>query len=404
MTTVKVKFRPSTVLDRTGSIIYLITHRRIVRQITTSYKVYPNEWDVKHSMVTILGIRKTDNKRRNTILLIAKRMRQDLEWLNAVIGELSGKGTDYTSDDVVAAFEEFVQLHSFKRFMEEDTIDKLKQLKKERTAETYTSALNSFMRFRCGKDVLFEEITSDLMMEYEAWLKFSGVKMNTVSFYNRILRAVYNRAIEKELVTQCYPFKHVYTGIDKTVKRAITLEGMKRIKELDLSSKLSLDFARDMFLFSFYTRGMSFVDMAYLKKSDLQNGILTYKRRKTKQTLCIKWLKPMQDIIDKYSDKDSEYLLPIIKANGNERLQYRNALRLVNNKLKVIGELAGLHTKLTMYTSRHSWASIAHDQNIPLSVISDGMGHESENTTLIYLASLDTSKVDKANEKILENL
>ena len=120
MTTVKVKFRPSTVLDRTGSIIYLITHRRIVRQITTSYKVYPNEWDVKHSMVTILGIRKTDNKRRNTILLIAKRMRQDLEWLNAVIGELSGKGTDYTSDDVVAAFEEFVQLHSFKRFMEDE--------------------------------------------------------------------------------------------------------------------------------------------------------------------------------------------------------------------------------------------------------------------------------------------
>lgn len=403
MTTVKVKFRPSTVLDRTGSIIYLITHRRIVRQITTSYKVYPNEWDVKHSMVTILGIRKTDNKRRNTILLIAKRMRQDLEWLNAVIGELSGKGTDYTSDDVVAAFEEFVQLHSFKRFME-DTIDKLKQLKKERTAETYTSALNSFIRFRSGKDVIFEEITSDLMMEYEAWLMSTGVKKNTVSFYNRILRAAYNRAVEKELVTQCYPFRHVYTGIDKTVKRAITLKDMKRIKELDFSFKPSLDFARNMFLFSFYTRGMSFVDMAYLKKSDLQDGILTYQRRKTKQTLHIKWLKHMQVIIDKYWDYDSEYLLPIIKRNSDERLQYRNALRFVNNKLKVIAKMTNLHIKLTMYTSRHSWASIARNQNIPLSVISDGMGHESENTTLIYLASLDTSKVDKANEKILKKL
>lgn len=403
MTTTKVKFRPSTVSDRPGSIVYLVTHCRIVREITTGYKIYSNEWDVKHSVVTTIGIEKTDKKRQNAVLLIANRIQQDLKRLNTIIGELSRKGKIYTSDDIVAAFEEFAQSHSFKRFME-DTIGRMRQLKRECTEETYTSALNSFMRFRCGKDVLFEEITSDLMMEYEAWLKFSGVKMNTVSFYNRILRAVYNRAIEKELVTQCYPFKHVYTGIDKTVKRAITLEGMKRIKELDLSSKLSLDFARDMFLFSFYTRGMSFVDMAYLKKSDLQNGILTYKRRKTKQTLCIKWLKPMQDIIDKYSDKDSEYLLPIIKANGNERLQYRNALRLVNNKLKVIGELAGLHTKLTMYTSRHSWASIAHDQNIPLSVISDGMGHESENTTLIYLASLDTSKVDKANEKILENL
>lgn len=403
MTTVKVKFRPSTVADRPGSIIYLITHQRIVRQITTSYKVYPNEWDVKHSMVTTICIRETDNKRRNTVLLIAKRIRQDLERLNAIIRELCGEGTDYSSDDVVAAFEEFAQSHSFKLFME-GIIDRLEQLKKERTAETYTSALNSFMRFRSGKDVMFEEITSDLMMEYEAWLMSAGIKKNTVSFYNRILRAAYNRAVEKELVTQCYPFKHVYTGIDKTVKRAITLKDMRRIKELDLSFKPSLDFARDMFLFSFYTRGMSFVDMAYLKKSDLQDGILTYQRRKTKQMLQIKWLKHMQDIIDKYQDNDSDYLLPIIKKCGNERLQYRNALRLVNNKLKVIAKLAGLHTKLTMYSSRHSWASIAREQNIPLAVISDGMGHDSENTTLIYLASLDTSKVDKANEQILGKL
>lgn len=177
MTTIKVKFRPSTVTDRPGSIIYLITHHRIVRQITTSYKVYPNEWDVKHSMVTTFCIGETDNKRRNAVLLIAKRIRQDLERLNAIIRELCGEGTDYSSDDVVAAFEEFAQSHSFKLFME-GIIDRLKQLKKERTAETYTSALNSFMRFRCGKDVMFEEITSDLMMEYEAWLMFVRVKKN----------------------------------------------------------------------------------------------------------------------------------------------------------------------------------------------------------------------------------
>lgn len=280
ITTVKVKFRPSTVSDRPGSIIYLVTHRRIIRQITTSYKIYPNEWDAKHSMVTTLCFRGTDNNRRNTVLLIAKRIRQDMERLNAIIREFCKESADYSSDDVVAVFEEFEQSHSFKIFME-SIIDRLKQLKKERTAETYTSALNSFMRFRNGKDVMFEEITSDLLIEYEAWLMSAGVKKNTVSFYNRILRAAYNRAVEKELVTQCYPFKHVYTGIDKTVKRAITLKDMRRIKELDLFFNPSLDFARDMFLFSFYTRGMSFVDMAYLKKSDLQDGILSYQRRKT---------------------------------------------------------------------------------------------------------------------------
>lgn len=139
---------------------------------------------------------------------------------------------------------------------------------------------------------MLNEIDSDLMTEYEAYLKSHGVAMNTVSFYNRILRAVYNRAVEKEMTVQRYPFKHVYTGIDKTVKRALPLKIIKRIKKLDLPLKSSLDFARDMFLFSFYTRGMSFIDMAYLKKKDLQNGILSYRRRKTGQQLFIKWENP----------------------------------------------------------------------------------------------------------------
>ena len=280
----------------------------------------------------------------------------------------------------------------------------LKFLGKERTSETYMSTFVSFMRFRNGNDLLFEEMTSELMMEYEAWLRSNGVRMNTVSFYNRILRAVYNRAVEQEITPQRYPFKHVYTGIDKTIKRAIPLKDIKRIKTLDLSLKPSLNFARDLFLFSFYTRGMSFVDMAYLKKSDLQNGILTYVRRKTKQTLFIKWEECMQAILDKHPTGDSEYMLPIIQEQKNDRRQYRNMQRLVNNNLKKIAKLIGLHTNLTMYVSRHSWASAAKDQNIPLSVISEGMGHDSENTTLIYLSSLDTSKVDKANELLLGKL
>lgn len=401
-TTIKVKFRPSTVAGRPGSIVYLVTHRRVVRQITTGYKIYPDEWDEKQATLIARGNKDGDG-RSQYFTLVAKRIRQDMERLDAVIREQENKGTGFTSDDVVASFHGFLKSHSFRNFMAE-SIDRLKRLDKERTAETYTSAMNSFMRFRGGRDVLFDEITSDLMMEYEAWLEGNGVKKNTVSFYNRILRAVYNHAVEKELVVQHYPFKHVYTGIDKTVKRAITLEEIKKIKELDLSFKPSLDFAKDMFLFSFYTRGMSFVDMAYLKKSNLQNGILTYQRRKTKQTLHIKWERCMQDLVDKYPMTDTGYLLPIIRRQGNKRLQYRNALRLVNDKLKTIAGLVGLHTNLTMYTSRHSWASIARNQDVPLAVISEGMGHDSEHTTLIYLASLDNSKVDKANERIFEKL
>lgn len=111
-----------------------------------------------------------------------------------------------------------------------------------------------------------DDMDSDMMMAYEAYLKNNGVSPNSSSFYMRNLRAVYNRAVEKELTSQRFPFKHVYTGVDKTVKRAVPIKVIKQIKEMDFSMNPTFDFARDMFLMSFYTRGMSFVDMAYLRK------------------------------------------------------------------------------------------------------------------------------------------
>lgn len=398
MASVKVKFRPSTQAGKEGTIYYQIIHKRVIRQIKTDYRILADEWDEKNGAVMIA----TDS-RSSVLRSVKERINRDVKRLNTVISRLQGGSKEFTANDIVEGFHESVNEQSFSQFME-SIIIQLKRLNRERTAETYTATLNSFMRFRKDNDVLLDEINSDLMMEYEAYLKMLGVTMNTVSFYMRILRAGYNRAVEKGLTEQRNPFQHVYTGIDKTVKRAIPLKAIKRIKELDLSLKPSLDFARDMFLFSFYTRGMSFIDMAYLRKKDLQNGILSYRRRKTGQQLFIRWEKCMQEIIDKYPETGTDYLLPIIKTSGNERQQYRNALRLVNNKLKGISAMTGLQTNLTMYVSRHSWASIAKSKNVPLAIISEGMGHDSEATTQIYLASLDSSLIDKANGMILNNL
>lgn len=398
MTTVKVKFRPSTVANRPGSIIYLVTRHRVVRQITSDCKVFPEEWDERQSKVVLVH-----KERTNAVLSVAHRLSNDMEHLNEVIDRLNHTETDFTTDDVVRCFYESDTNPSLFRFME-DVITHLKHLGRERTAETYTTALRSFMHFRNGEDVYLNEMDSELIMEYQAYLKSRHVSLNTISFYNRILRAVYNRAVEKELAVQRYPFRHVYTGVCKTVKRAIPLEAIRRIKELSLPPDSSLDFARNMFLFSFYTRGMSFVDMAYARKTDLKNGVLSYCRRKTGQRLYIRWEKCMQDIVGKYPENNTEYLLPIIKRPGNERRQYRNTLRLVNNNLKMVAIMAGIQINLTMYVSRHSWASIARSQNIPLSIISEGMGHDSETTTQIYLASLDNASIDNANGLILKKL
>ena len=397
MASIKIKFRPSTVEGKEGGLYFQIIQNRVIRQMNTDYKIYAYEWDAEIESVVVSGAR------ANILCSIRERMEWDLSRFERIVRQLEQERRKYTADDVITLFHKVTKETSLFSFMH-SVIIQLRQLGKIRTSETYTATLKSFMEFREEHDVPLDGVNSDLMLLYEAHLKAKGVRMNTISIYMRILRAVYNRAVEKELTPQKYPFRHVYTGVDKTVKRAVPVKVIKALKELNLSMKSSLDFARDMFMFSFYTRGMSFVDMAYLKKTDLQNGILTYCRRKTGQRLTVKWEKCMEEIIKKYPSNSSTYLLPIIKEQGNERKQYDNALHLVNYRLKDLSGMLKLQRPLTMYVARHSWASVAKVRNVPLSVISEGMGHDSEKTTQIYLASLEASVVDKANKMILELL
>ena len=400
MASIKVKFRPSTVADHEGTIYYQIIHERKVRQLLTDYKVFPSEWDESRSMVTTTQ----KSERKSFILSIRERIRWDVERLTKIDRKLNSNGLTYTADDVIDEFNRYAHEYSLFNFME-NIIARLKQNSKVRTSETYKSTLNSFKKFRKDEDIMLDCLTSEIMEAYEAWHKGRGVAPNTISFYTRILRAVYNRAVEDDIIENRNPFRHVYTGVDKTVKRALPLAVIKKIKTLDLSLTPALDYARDMFLMSFYLRGMSFIDMAFLKKLDLKNGYVTYRRRKTGQQLVIEWTKEMQMILDKYPENKSDYLLPIIRNSGlNERCTYRNTGYNINHNLKRIAEMVGVTIPLTLYVARHSWASAAKAKGIPLSVISEGMGHDSEATTQIYLASLDTSVVDKANSLILKSL
>lgn len=400
MASIKVKFRPSTVVDHEGAIYYQIIHERKVRQLPTDYKVFPIEWDENRSMVTT----SRQNERKSFILSIRERIRWDLERLNKIDRKLDANSLSYTADDVIEEFNRYSTEYSLFNFME-SIIVKLKQNGKIRTSENYRSTLNSFKNFRKDEDIMLDCVTSELMESYEAWQKSRGIAPNTISFYTRILRAVYNRAVEDDIIENRSPFRHVYTGHDKTIKRALPLAVIKKIKTLDLSLVPTLDYARDMFMISFYLRGMSFIDMAFLKKTDLKNGYVTYRRRKTGQQLIIEWTKEMQMMLDKYPENKSDYLLPIIRNKEvNEHCIYRNTGYNINRNLKSIAEMVGVNIPLTLYVARHSWASIAKAKGIPISVISEGMGHDSETTTQIYLASLDTSVVDKANSLILKRL
>lgn len=403
MATVKVKFRASSVGTGEGTLVYKLTHRRVTRQITTGYRLYPQEWDGAHSKVVIPSDR--DSRRQAYLKALEEKIADDMTLFREIIALLDCTGGHYTADEVVGQYRIPPETGGFMCFARSLTTE-LKRTGRERTAERYTTVLNSFRRFLAERgDIPLNRIESALMVEYESHLKAEGICPNSSSFYMRGLRAVYNRAVEKGLTVQRNPFRHVYTGIDKTVKRAIQLKAVRQIRDQDLRLEPTMDWARDLFMFSFYTRGMSFIDMAYLKKSDLKNGVLSYRRQKTGQRLFIKWEKPMQEIVSRYDTSGTPYLLPVIRDMRTDgRKQYKSAAHRVNRLLKKLGMRLGLAIPLTMYVARHGWASIAKSRNIPVSIISEAMGHDSEKTTLIYLASLDTSAIDKANSLILKAL
>lgn len=398
----KIDFKVSCPKSQEGMVYYQVSYKRTMKQICTGYKLYLHEWNKRSSEIVCSSF----SEERNAYLQVLQtKIANDKRILKRIIAVWEKRGASYTAKEVVQAFMKYQEGSLLLSSFMEKVMEQLRRAGKVRTSETYRSTLNSFMRFRKDEEVLLEEIDSDLMMDYETWLKSNGISMNTVSFYMRILRATYNRAVENNLIAQQYPFKHVYTGIAKTVKRAIPFRLIKRLKSMDLSSNKMYSFARDMFLFSFYTRGMAFVDMAFLRKKDLNKGTLSYRRKKTGQLLFIKWEPCMQEIVDRYFDAESPYLLPLIKKAGvKERNQYINGMHQINKYLGKIGEDMNIPIPLTLYVARHTWASVAKSKNIPLSVICEGMGHDSETTTRIYLTSLDTTPVDRANHLILNSL
>ena len=231
MATVKLKFRASTQDGKEGRLYYQIIQKRMIRQINTTYKVSAKEWDNSNSRLIIPEVK---NTRRNYLEDIENRIKLDLNRILQIISSFDRKNKEYTADDIVNTFNKRLREITLFDFMQ-NIISRLVELRKYRTSETYKTTLNSFMKFRSGEDLLLSDISADMIIDYEAHLINKGLTMNTVSFYMRILRAVYNRAIEKEIIEYSNPFKKVYTGVDKTMKRALSITDIKIIKELNLS-------------------------------------------------------------------------------------------------------------------------------------------------------------------------
>jgi len=394
MTSVKIKFRKSTIKNKEGVLYFQLIHNRKTKLITSRFRLYPHEWNQRLSTIIMDN---ADNDRCIYLQNTRENLKLEIQQIYDLINILE-KRSNYTVQELV----EYYVNHSFNGYFFpfiKHLIDKLETEKRSKTASIYKTAQRSFSRFRYGEDIRIERIDNLLIQQYETYLKESSVRINSISCYMRALRAIYNQAVEKGLTTSKNPFKDVYTGIDKTLKRAVGEEVIAQLHDLNLSEYPPLQQARDLFMFSFYTRGMSFIDMANLTQKNIKNGYLVYSRSKTKQNLTIKIEKCIEEIIERYKNLIIEnYLLPIYSEQNRSS---GSNLRTYNKRLKRISEMLGLGKPLSSYVSRHSWATIALRKGISVQVISEGMGHENEKTTRIYLASLDQSVIDTANALII---
>lgn len=276
-----------------------------------------------------------------------------------------------------------------------------------KTARNYFTVRNSLMLYQNGAPMLLGDITPSKVKSYETWLQ-GRISKNTLGSYLRVFRAVWNKALDEELIecsSKHHPFRRVYTGVAKTKKRAVSQEVISMIKDFDLRKVPRgnyLELSRDLFMFSFYTRGMSFIDMALLKKSDISNGEIEYIRSKTKQELSVGVEQEIRDIIKRWEPKTGPvFALPIFTGSKWDAKLYDRAFRRYWGHLNKLSELMGISPSLSSHVSRHSWATLAKRKGIPVSIIGEALGHNSEKVTQIYLDSLENNLINEANKMVI---
>lgn len=286
----------------------------------------------------------------------------------------------------------------------EERVREKRRLGKQSTAELYRAAGNHFLQFLGNGSYRMEEITRTMVLDFGDYLKSAGLRINSINSYMSCLRAIYNAASRDRLIP---PSEQSFSGLklrrEDTRKRAVSLHWMELLARMKWHKEdKDLEQAADLALFCFMACGMPFVDVLHLKKENVVGDVLTYHRQKTGIAISIRLTAGMKRILNKYKNH-SPYLFPWIGEAGSHS-QYKRLLRQYNQALRVIGWRLHIPVRLSSYVFRHTWASTAFRQHIPVSIIGKALGHTSEKTTRIYLEQLDRRELDKANQKVIDSV
>ena len=403
MTSVKLMLNKSRILNN-GSypLVFQVIHNRRKKLLYTGYRMKEEVFDESEGKI-MNGVGSTFTA--TEVVKMNRELRKLRNRIDTRIRQLERTREEFTVEDILAqnAFGTGKPQFYLLRYINAQ-IERKQELKKVGMAAAYKSTRSSLAKFIGRPDVRMSEVDLAFVRRYEDFLYSNGASGNTVSYYLRNLRSLYNQAVTDGYHPRGeYPFAKAQTRPAKTVKRALSRTDMQNLADLNLENEPELEFTRDLYLFSFYAQGMAFVDIVLLKKTDICNGVLTYSRHKSKQLIRIVVTPQMQGVIDKYNT-ENEYLFPIISgeyASGYQK--YRLALGRINRHLKKIAVVADIKVPLTTYTARHTWATLARDYGAPISVISAGLGHTSEEMTRVYLKDFDVSMLNQVNS-IVTNL
>lgn len=390
-------------------ILQIICNRRR-GVVFTPYALTREEFDAQKGVVLPLT---RSRAARDFAREANEHIQNRIQELRSVIASFETTGRPYKPTDVTSLFRRKAD-RRFLRTYVLSLIEELVQQEKHGTARTYMSTLVAFEKFMGHQKCRLEEINTERLTAFTDYMHRLPLKRNTISFYIRCLRAIYNKAVRENLVHPLQnPFDTITLREDKTRKLAVDVGVLKRLSRIRLDDAPQR-LARDLFLFSFYARGMSFVDMAYLKRVQIRGEVLYYNRRKTGQPFSVRITEPMAGILERY-DNSGPWVFPLMTEQDGRPLQplegedetlfarrlhkrYRATLAWMSHYLDELSVQMGLEKKLSFNVARHTWASMARNKGIPVAVISGGLGHTSEKTTIIYLDEIDAHRIDEAND------
>ena len=396
-----LNYRPKK--DNTYPIMLRLTKSGKRKYVSLGISVKEKDWDFKKNQP-----KKSCPDREAIVKLISDKVSA----YNSLIMDLTARQQEFTVSSLIQTLENRRKVQTVGE-MYDYLIDEFRKTAHLGTMSVYRQSKSSLTKFNRTLDIPFSDIDCQWLERYEKWLKGRNIKDTTVSILFRTLRSVFNRALSMKLIKQdIYPFNDFKVSkFDvRTRKRAVTKEDVKKIMSLDLSGERQyMQFARDIFMFSYFGAGINFSDIALLRYCDISDGRVRYIRKKTGKEISFPLSDAGLEIIRRYSRQDAaseDYIFPILDRKIHKtEIQRKNRIHKVIGKvnpcLAEIGRMAGLETHLTTYVARHTFATVLKRSGVNIAIISESMGHSDIATTQIYLDSFENFQIDEAMKNLL---